>query len=177
MRGSDHLQYPLPGPELEHFKRGLPVAQRQAIEIRKEGYHHSGFLVGAAGIGITSSGPRLFYGSNYKPKKGDFGPRVCAEHDMHMHAEYRGCTHLLGFSIAAFYQADDASGGDLDGCLLPCIHCRVMFAESLHVGGIFQENTVCMSMRLEQDGDRVRVAHQAWATVGEILREYPVVDP
>lgn len=176
MCGHDHSRYAWDLRDQALFDQLLPHAQRRAIETRLKGYHHSGFLVGACGLGVFSGGgPRakFFWGSNYKPERGTEGPRVCAEHEMEAHAVLSGCSHLLGFTIAAFYKEDDESGADINGCLMPCVHCRRRFEESFRENGIYRPQTICESMRLENRGGEVVVARVGRISLGRLLERHP----
>lgn len=146
---------------------------RRALEARLQGYHHSGFLVGAAGIGFGAGGYKMPYGSNYKSKPGTAGPRVCVEDAMMQHAFLNGCTDIVSFSFAAFYQADNHSGGDWDGCLIPCIHCQRKFEESFHTGDLISPQTNFTSLRLGSVDGEIVVLRKATGTIGELIERFP----
>ena len=147
--------------------------ERRALEARLAGYNHRGFLVGAAGIGFGANGYKILYGSNYKSKPGTVGPRVCAEDAMMQYAFMKGCTEVISFAVASFYQADDHSGGDWDGCFIPCIHCRRKFEESFHTGDLIFPQTRFTSLTLADIDGEIVVTRKTTCTVGELIERFP----
>lgn len=150
-----------------------PIINLKALEVQPLGFSHKGFKVGAAGLAYGVQGYRLPYGYNHKSMPGTKGDRVCAEDHMMKYAFFKGCTDIVSFSIAAFGQLDDHTGGDLNGCLIPCIKCRRMIQDSIDMDDLIKRETVFTSQLLEWRGGSVVVAKKESCSIQELLEDFP----